>query len=432
MAGPSKSLYNSQGNSGGAPQVVSRNLNPGDVLLTPGEKIKCIYMIQTGRVSVCQSKGGKIIEIAQLSAGQAIGDEAAFGPLQWNLTVMALRETVIIEVPLEMITEPLAQAPLAFKSLFKSLVERMRISFNEVKTLKANHEAVPCPPGDVAKVFGVIYHVARIIGKMDETEVESVVDWIEFRRFAFEVFDQPVVRIEDAVAIIVKLGYAKFEGRKLHLTNLKQVEAFFDYYGNYFFKVGFEDLLKTNSKIQKVTEEFLRIADGYPVDRAGHAHLPYKPTIDAMKKSLGPTFEADQLFRIEQKGLFIKRTTVQENAQLSFYRADFDQMILNWKFLTELEKWNEKGFVDSGIKGSAPATEVAVRSALDPVAERKKWAKALESWKPAGFGQQGPPKLRKGEKARGEVWCSVCMSVLGRNQKMCQVCGTEQDPAKAA
>ena len=37
-----------------------------------------------------------------------------------------------------------------------------------------------------------------------------------------------------------------------------------------------------------------------------------------MKKTMGATFEADQLFRLEQKGLFIKRTTTQDGGILSF------------------------------------------------------------------------------------------------------------------
>jgi CRP-like cAMP-binding protein len=412
--------------------MVTRSLRAGETLLKPGDKIKSVYMIQSGRISLCQAKNGRFVEIAQLSAGHAIGDEAAFGPMQWNLTALALRDTVVIEVPLEAVTEPLNQAPTPLKSLLKALGERMKVAFGEVKTLRLNRDAVPCPSDHVAKVFGVVYHVARIIGKMDETEVESTVDWDELRKFAAEVFGETIVRVEDAVSILLKLGYARFEGRKLHLSDLKHVESFFDYYGSYYFKGGYEDLLKTNSKIQKVTEEFLKIADHYPVDRGGYAHLPYKPTIDAMKKAMGGAFEADQLFRIEQKGLFIKRTTTQDGGVLSFYRPDFEQMLLNWRFLRELEAWNEKGFVDMAGAEAAPGGNVAARDALDPVAERRKWAKALEGWKPAALSGSGAPKLRSGDKAKGEVWCSVCMSVVSHNQRECQVCGAELAPAKAS
>ena len=415
-----------------ATKVVTRNLRPGETLIKPGDKIKSIYMIQSGRISLCQAKSGKVVEIAQLSSGQSIGDEAAFGPMQWNLTALALRDSVVLEVPLESITEPLNQAPPPLKALFKAMGDRLKTSFNEVKTLKLNRDAVPCPADNVAKVFGVLYHVARIIGTLSEDGAKASADWTEFRKFAVEVFDESVVRLEDAVGILIKLGYARFEGNQLHLNDLKQVEAFFDYYGMYHFKGGYDDLLKTNAKMQKVTEEFLKLAERHPVDRGGNAHMPYKPTIDAMKKAMGATFEADQLFRLEQKGLFIKRTTTQDGGILSFYRPDFDQMMLNWKFLRELELWNEKGFVDTAGVQAAPTGGASAQPMLDPAEERKKWAKALEEWKPAAFSTEGSPTLRSGDKADGEIWCSICMSVVARNQKSCQVCGAELDTPKAA
>ena len=257
-----------------ATKLTTRNLRAGETLLSPGDKIKRVYMIQSGRIPLCQAKGGKVVEIAQLSSGQSIGDEAAFGPLQWNLTALALRETVVIEVPLESITEPLNQAPPAIKQLVKGLGDRLKTSFSEVKTLKLNRDAVPCPADHVAKVFGVIYHVARIIGTLNEEAASATADWDQFRKFAAEVFDESVVRLEDAVGVLIKLGYARFEGATLHLTDLKQVEAFFDYYGSYHFKGGYDDLLKTNAKMQKVTEEFLKLADNHPMDRGRQRASP--------------------------------------------------------------------------------------------------------------------------------------------------------------
>jgi hypothetical protein len=414
-----------------APSAIgTRTLKAGDVLLKPGDKFKHIYIVQSGRISLGQSKNGKFVEIAQLAMGQSIGDEAAFGPMQWNLTALAIRETVIVEIPVEAVTGPMNQAPTALKTLVKALADRIKTSFNEVKALKLGREAVPCPGDNVAKVFGVVYHCARMMGEVDAAGSHASADWDALRKFAFEVFSESMVRLEDAVGILSKLGYARFEGRKLHLTDLKQVEAFFDYYGGYHFKSGYGDLLKTNSKLQKVTEEFLKIADQHPVDRGGNAHLPYTATINAMKAVMGQSFEADQLFRLEQKGLFIKRTANQDGGILSFYRPDFDQMVLNWKVLREIELWNEKGFVEAS---STPLSNDPSTAAFDPVAERKKWAKALEGWKPAVTSEKDAVKLRQGERPpQGEVWCEVCMGVLERSAKICNVCGTEVKAKQAA
>jgi hypothetical protein len=137
-----------------------------------------------------------------------------------------------------------------------------------------------------------------------------------------------------------------------------------------------------------------------------------------MKTTLGNSFEGDQLFRLEQKGLFIKRTTSNDGGMLSFYKADFQQMLLNWKLLREIELWNERGFVETVGFSAAPQDSVNLLS------ERKKWSEWLTHWKPAA-SVNGVPKLRTGAKKAGEVWCAVCMGVVVQGQKACEICGAE-------
>jgi CRP-like cAMP-binding protein len=397
-------------------KITTRSIKQGSVLLKPGDKIKSVFLIQSGRISLCQSKGSKLVEIGQMTSGMSIGDEIVFAPLPWNLTALALRDSLIIEIPLEIMQEQVIRGNANTKVLLKALSDRSKVSYNELKTLKTNREVPPCPADATAKVFGVIFHTARAVGKPQGDA--TVADWPEFLKYAFEVFDESQVRLEDAVNILSKLGYVKLEGKSIHLTEMGQIEAFFDYYGNYHFKSGYEELLKTNAKMARMTDVFIKISANYPVDRGGNAHLPYKATIDAMKQELGSGFEADQLFRLEQKGLFIKRTASNDGGVLSFYKPDFEQMMLNWKILRELELWNEKGFVEMAGFTSAPD------AVFDPEAEKKKWARVLAEWKPAAT-QSGVPKLRTGEKAAGEIWCPTCMSVVTKAQVSCQVCGSE-------
>jgi hypothetical protein len=178
------------------------------------------------------------------------------------------------------------------------------------------------------------------------------------------------------------------------------------------------------------------VAKAYEVDRAGNVHLPYKSAIDAMKKRLGPGFEADQLFRLEQKGLYLKRTTTQDGGSLSFYRPDWEQMLLTWRVLRQVELWNSKGYVE--LTGTAPATAGGAPVASADAgteeqarAEREKWARRLAGWKPAAF-RDTPIQLRQGKPRLGEVWCQVCMSVLAKNAELCEVCGANVPQKKPA
>jgi CRP-like cAMP-binding protein len=408
-----------------APKVLTRKLLAGEILLKPGDRVQNIYVIQSGCVALCNAKGGRYVEIIRCYSPMSIGDEFVFGTGQWNQTAIAVRDSAILEIPVSMMQQHLQASNPALPLLMKSLSDRSKSVFAELRAQKSNRDQVPCPGESTARLFGVIFHSTRILTNSQKGTESASVDFAELKRFSWEVFEEPPSRIEDGVTILLKLGYASVEGTKVRIE-MNQVEAFFDYYGNYYFKGGSDELLKTNSKATKVTEAFLEVAAKYPTDRGGFAHLPYTETVDAMKERLGKTFEADQLFRLEQKGLFIKRTATQDGGVLSFYKPDFEQMLLNWKILRALELWNETGYIEPVQGVSLPGH---AESTPDHVAERKRWSKVLSDWKPAANAAGGVPEIRKGAKKPGEIWCHTCMSPMKKGQKLCEVCGAQTGEA---
>ncbi|MGK5085243.1 cyclic nucleotide-binding domain-containing protein [Bdellovibrionota bacterium FG-1] len=397
------------------PNLSTFSLKAGEVFLKPGDKIKSVYLIQAGRLSICQARPGKMIEVAQLRAPEMLGEEQVFGASPWQLTALAIRDTVIVEIPLQMIQAELNHESPRNKLILKGISERSKAVFNEFRALQNSREVLPCPHECTAKAFGAVFHAAHAVGQKKGAIIEA--EWNELKKFAIEVFEEPVVRLEDVVKILAKLGFVTFDGRVIELGLLNQLEGFFDFYGNYFFKGGHAELLKTNAKMQKMTEELLSLEKQFPADRAGFAHLPYSLTMDALKVAIGVTFDPNQLFRLEQKGLFLKRQNIEGGTVLSFYKPDFEQMLWNWNILREVELWNERGYVDGeGLK-------IPLDAPANPESERKRWAQILADWKPLA-PIQGVPALRLGEKSVDEIWCHVCMSVVQKDQKFCEICGT--------
>ena len=409
------------------PKVTTRKLKPGEALAKTGEKPTCAYLVQEGCLSYFQTKGNKIIEIGQTQSPESIGEETLFGTPHSHLKAMAIRDTTLVELPLSLLREQLepvsgSKELKELKVLLKAVSDRFKSAFSELRNAKVNAEVQPCPAESTSKLFGTLFHTSRILGRKDHDIAE--VDWKELKNYASAVFDESPLRLESGLNILIKLGYATVRAGQVRITGMKQLESFFEYYGNYYFKGSAAEFLKTNSKSTAVTEAFLEVAGSYPVDRGGNAHVPFKPAIDAMKTKLGPGFEADQLFRLEQKGLFMKRLATNDGGTLVFYRPDFEQMLLNWKILREVELWNEQGYVDMGAQAALQvASNSAPPPALKPEVERRKWAALLSKWKPpAGLGKI--PALRTAAlPSDGELWCSMCMSIVQKDQAVCQVCG---------
>ena len=420
--------------------AVPRNYSRGENFLKPGQRLQHITILRSGDVGAFHLKGDHLTSITRFKAPEIIGEEAVGGAVQCPHSIIALSDVQVIEIAGEEIRELIPNLEPMLQLFLKGLTERARASGAMVRELGNQRQQLACSPEQTAKAFGVVLHTARALNldaPANPGVDQSTSSWAEFKRFAFEVFQEPVLRLEETVRILSKLGYARLEqprseelGR-LHLLNSLQIENFCDYYRYYYFKGGNAELLKTNAKMTRLTEEFLKFSEAYPVDRSGNVSMPFKATMDALKGALGKTFEADQLSRLEQKGLYMKRTADGSGGTLAFFKADYLQMLLNWRILQEVELWNKNGFVEmSDLEPlrepepvlPMPPSPADLQGTPDIEAEREYWARLLADWKaPTELGQV--PQVRTGVPSPGEVWCATCMSILYAGDKHCRVCG---------
>lgn len=394
------------------PAISVKTFQRGEVLLKASERIQNLFFLQSGRVAYRQVKNEVLTEMGRAQAPETVGEEALAGMATSAFTVVALEDTQALQVPVAMLGEVLKGGPQLTRDLLQGLVERLKVVSNEYRGVHAAREGVPCPSDHVAKVYGVIFHTAKELGREISGQIE--VDLKGFRRYAEAIFLESPERLHGALLILQKLGYAEMDESMLRIKNPAQIEVFFDFYQHYRFKKGWEEFLRTNSKVTRIVETFLKVTESTPADRSGRVDVPYKPTIDAMKAQLGTGFEADQLFQIERKGLLIKRISTQDGGTLCFYRPDYEQMLLNWKFLREIEIWNEVGWVEG--------------AGLSP--ERLQIANELREWKPTS-ARSSQIVIRTGAPKPGEVWCPVCLSVLEKGQKVCSVCGHDQSSGQS-
>jgi hypothetical protein len=162
------------------------------------------------------------------------------------------------------------------------------------------------------------------------------------------------------VNLLVKLKLAMYEMGKdpddpegleliqrVHFFDLAAIENFFEFYQYYYFKSGKLEVLKIDDTVISLLGGLIACAEGLPLDRFGVVSLEFPKVIEYFKNELSLTFNPDTLTRLEKKGLFTKRSTNSNNdVQLQFDLKEFTGFFKNWRVLREVDKWNEKGFVD--------------------------------------------------------------------------------------
>lgn len=342
---------------------IQKNYKKGEYLFKEGDKLQNFIFIQAGGVNQCLIKGKKNIELAQLGNNHFLGELALVGQALHTTAAMATSETKTLEVPIETIKALYESSPQFIKLMMKSLTDRLKQAMTEIRSNRMDKDGSPCPDETVPQVFGTIFHVVKHKGeKQKDGHIEM--PWTMLRQYCQRVLGQSPKRIEQALNILVKLKQAHFnmgksvdnpegpdEIQEIIFYDLTVIESFFEYYQYYFFKPGKADFLKYDDLLAQLTELMIKMAAGKEADRFGVVSVDYNKYSDAVTSELGIKLGADHMLRLENKGVMTKRKAVEnQSVRLEFEIKEVSHTFYAWKILREIDKWNEKGFVDPNEK----------------------------------------------------------------------------------
>ena len=343
-----------------------KTFKKGEVLFREGEKPTNLFFIQGGQVSLQLTRQKQTIELCVLGNNQICGEHGLAGVPTNPHTAIALTEVKTIEMGVELVRTQIEAGTQLVKFLTKSLAEKSKVVMKDFTSMKLERDNTPCPPDQTAKIFGTLYHVARTKGENQENGLVRV----EFRllkQYAQRVFLESPKRLEMAMNVFVKLGVAKYEWAKLeddpaaveeisHITfsDLPLVEQFFEYFQYYYFKGGKGELLKTDDRVIALAEMLVQLASGLTADRRGSVSLDYTKVVEKYREVTGLALNGDHFTALETKGLFVKRASQDTGVFLSFDLNEFVRTVKIWKVLREVERWNDKGFVDPNEPVEAP------------------------------------------------------------------------------
>lgn len=336
-----------------------RVLKKGEFLFKDGDKIQNVFLIQSGGINQCLVKGKKNIDLFQLGSGQVLGEQILLGQTVFNTSAVATAETKVLEVPLEGLKAVYEAAPQTLKVVVKSLAERLRQASNEVRSSRLEKDASPCPDDQVAKVFASLFFAVNHKGDKKTLPGRAIMDWNLLRQYTQRVMGESPKRIEQACNILVKQKLALYEMgknpenpdgpeevQKVHFLDLSVIESFFEFYQYYYFKGGKTDFLKIDELCYQILTGIVHLTKSETPDRFGIVNLDFNKLTDHCKEELGINLNNDHFSRLESKGILMKRAARPEGVQLQFDYKEYHYTLEAWKMIREIEKWNEKGFVD--------------------------------------------------------------------------------------
>jgi len=339
----------------------TRIFKKGDYLFKAGDKATVIYAIQSGSVSVFVPRPKTNIEMYVAGNSNFVGEQSLFGVTHHLFSAQATSETKVFEIPVDILRGQMDAGSSMTKALTKSLGERARSLLAEVKSFKIERDNRPCPEEEVPKAFGVFYHCARYLGaKNEKNPALWTVDWRQMRSYGQKVFMENPKRAEQILMLFKKIKLLEIQMVKseddpkapeelgyVHFNDLPMIEQFFEYFQYCFYKPGKSDLLKIDDGTYTLVRYLLSEAEKVEADRHKVVRLDYQKLMEGAKTQLGINLTNTHFERLEQKGLYVKRSTQDGGGVvLSFELPEFQRVFMAWKIIREINKWNDKGFID--------------------------------------------------------------------------------------
>jgi hypothetical protein len=333
-----------------------KTFKKGEYLFKEGDKITSVFFIQSGSVQGVAIRK-KTLEIFTIGANQILGELGLINGTSHNYSALCAAETKALELPVEALKTQI-EAQSTLKIVIKSLAERLKSALFELKGKKLESDASPCPEDQVPKIFASVFHTLNHKGEKDGAKVH--IEWGLFKQYVQRIFGESPKRAEQVINILVKLKYASLEMGKsvdnpegpeeiqgINIDNLSVLEIFFEFYQYYYFKALKPEVLKVDESCHQILKNLLICADGVPLDRLGIVSLDFPKVVERFKTEFGINLNNDHFTRLEQKGVFAKRASRTDGQMvIQFELREYNNIVLIWKILREIDKWNEKGFVD--------------------------------------------------------------------------------------
>lgn len=334
----------------------------GDVLYKEGDKVTHIIFVQSGAVQQSLLRNKKTVELLSCGPNSVLGETGLAGVPTYNTAAVATQETKTLEVPIETFKQQIETAPQFLKMLIKSFGDRLHKALQEIRSQKMQADGAPCPDESVPKVFGTIFFTALHKGeKQKDGKVEM--EWMLFRQYSQRIMGESLKRLEGAMDILVKMKLAHYimgkppedpdgpdQKMRVQFYDLQPIEAFFEFFQYYYYKPGKSDLLRVEDSPMQLINLMLKCVEGLAPDRFGVVSLDYGTFAEKMVEDLGTKLTADHFVRLENKGVFSKRRTIADKVMIDFDLREYKNVSYSWKFIREINKWNERGFVDLNEK----------------------------------------------------------------------------------
>lgn len=347
----------------------TKRYKKGEIIFKEGDPMDRLYVVQSGRLSLSIERSGKKIELLTISKSQVLGEQGLFFNARQPFNAEAMQESQVMEVPVDIIKAQYNNSPPGVKLILKSLVDEVKQARQSLRSIKMEQDSSPCPQVAIPRIFTILNLVTRHTGKEIEVTSEpkegepapapvkaTKVDFGTIKLYTARMFAESPQRMRHLVELLSKLGYVNLgliknedgdeELDHIKVFDLQTIEDFAEFYQYNLYKGGKSEVIYVDKLAMKVAIALAEMGKDLQVDHKGAVAIKYDDLLEELKKKYRIDLKGTHLDILEKKGLFVQRVSRDDGAVLKLDKAEFQMMTKYWQLINEIDKWNEKGYID--------------------------------------------------------------------------------------
>ncbi|MEK6553630.1 MAG: hypothetical protein AABZ31_00175, partial [Bdellovibrionota bacterium] len=264
-----------------------------------------------------------------------------------------------------------------YKLFVKALGDDLRRIRQSLKSVKMDQDSGPCPYRFIPRLTAILALVAKNSGvkpkmdanipayKLDEERAKNphfrdsdlILSFTSLKIYTSRMFLESHQRMQSFCELLGKLGYITLKYEKNEDTDIQElvelrihdtqtIEHFGEFYQHNFFKSGKAEVIYVDKTALQMANAITQVAASAEPDRNNVVKIEYQSLLKDLKEKFYVELKETHLQLLEKKGLYVKRQTLDEKVFISFDRYEFQQTVRYWQIIQEIDRWNEKGFVD--------------------------------------------------------------------------------------
>jgi CRP-like cAMP-binding protein len=318
-------------------------LKKGEILFREGAESDAMYVIKSGRIAITKAKGNSEIVLAELVAGEMLGEMAFFDNKPRSAGAKAVIESVVISLPFVALHAQFKTFPEWLKAMVKTVNSHLRNANQRIKNLEqANSQEMEMfPPHTITRLCAILSLVGCKSGEKVEEGLQIPSSLL--RNYTIQIFQQPTYKMQKLMEVLAELGQMIYEEigegkQKIVIKDHSMLVRFVDWYNDWIFKDE-SKRIEIVEREMPVLKALIFYGEQMEVNDKGLVTVNLTNMQNDSMKDLGYVFNVGDADGLADKGLVQEKVSV-DGGQLtmSFVLKDLKNIYPFWEIIFALTK----------------------------------------------------------------------------------------------